>query len=100
MWHFNDKIDILRSCARNHGYALAIHGSLLRDIDLIAAPWTPRAQPPQTLKKAMGKLLVALNGGKGVQVQRRGHRKPHGRLAYVFHFGETYIDLSIMPRRV
>lgn len=99
MEHFIDKIDVLRCCARNHGYALAVHGSLVRDIDLLAVPWVPDAKPPQTLKKAMFKLMLALNGGKGVMASARGIRKPHGRRAYVIHFGETYIDLSVMPRR-
>ena len=29
----------LAEIAREHGYALAVHGSLARDFDLIAVPW-------------------------------------------------------------
>ena len=76
-----------------------MHGSLLRDVDLLAAPWTPQAKPARLLKEAIAKLCQALNGGKGVYWSNRATRKPHGRVAYVIHFGETYIDLSIMPRR-
>jgi hypothetical protein len=96
---FVDNIDVLRHCARNHGYALAVHGSLLRDIDLVAVPWTSKATRGRVLKDAMEKLLLALNGGKGVAGSKRATRKPHGRRTYVIHFGDTYIDLSIMPRR-
>lgn len=99
MWQFNDKIDVLRTCARNQGYALAVHGSLLRDIDLLAAPWTPEAKSPRQLKDELAKLLRSLNRGKGVSASRRATRKPHGRAAYTIYFGGTYIDLSIMPRR-
>ncbi len=32
--------------ARRHGYALAPHGSLQRDLDLIAVPWSEEAAAP------------------------------------------------------
>jgi hypothetical protein len=31
----------LAEITRKHGYALAVHGSLARDFDLIAIPWRP-----------------------------------------------------------
>ena len=30
----------IRQIARKHGWAIGVHGSLKRDIDLIAVPWT------------------------------------------------------------
>jgi len=30
----------LRDVAKLHGYALAIHGTMTRDFDLVAIPWT------------------------------------------------------------
>lgn len=33
----------MRKLARNHGWTVAIHGSLRRDIDLIAVPWVDEA---------------------------------------------------------
>ena len=35
--------------ARKHGYALAIHGSMMTDLDLIAVPWTEEAGPPEPM---------------------------------------------------
>lgn len=32
--------------AREHGYALAIHGTVATDLDLIAVPWTTAATAP------------------------------------------------------
>lgn len=29
----------LRDIAREHGYALSVHGSVARDIDIVAIPW-------------------------------------------------------------
>lgn len=45
-------IDDVRAIAREHGYAVAVHGSLRRerDIDLLAAPWVKNAHAPRTLK--------------------------------------------------
>jgi hypothetical protein len=31
---------ILQAAAREVGYALLLHGSLLRDVDIVAIPWT------------------------------------------------------------
>lgn len=100
MRHFSRNIELLRQNARNNGYALAVHGTLLRDIDLLAAPWTPEAKSPRQLKESLATLLKALHGGKGVYWSHRRTRKPHGRVAYVIHLPDgVYIDLSIMPRK-
>ena len=36
----------LAEVARSHGYALAVHGSLARDFDLIAVPWAESVSEP------------------------------------------------------
>jgi hypothetical protein len=35
----------LREVARSKGYVLAVHGTLIRDIDLVACPWIENAAP-------------------------------------------------------
>jgi hypothetical protein len=80
--------------ARRHGYALALHGSLLRDCDLVAIPWTKKASRPVVLVKA----LVDRVGGYVPPHEGVG-LKPHGRLTWVIHVGGgAYLDLSVMPR--
>ena len=37
-------INRIRKLAREVGYAVCVHGSLKRDFDLIAVPWTPRTE--------------------------------------------------------
>ena len=39
--------------ARKHGYALAIHGTVTTDLDLIAIPWTDEAVESKILKNAL-----------------------------------------------
>jgi len=43
----------LARTARSKGYALALHGSLQRDLDLVAIPWTKSAIPAQQLIQAL-----------------------------------------------
>lgn len=83
-----------RICVDN-GYALAVHGSLARDFDLIAIPWTDEASSPdKILDEITTQFAVTLIG-------EVGHKK-HGRTAYTLSvgFGECAVDLSFMPRRI
>lgn len=80
--------------ARAHGYALAVHGSLARDFDLVAIPWTEAAAEPITVVEAITTSFAAkLVGGPPSKM-------PHGRLAYTLSigFGECAVDLSFMPK--
>ena len=83
----------LAEIARAYGYALCIHGSLARDMDLVAVPWTDSAQDPEYVVKAfLGSFYLKLVGGLPT-------KKPNGRLAYTLSIGhgECAIDLSFMP---
>jgi hypothetical protein len=84
----------LATLARAHGYALAVHGTLGRDMDLICIPWTEQACEPITLVEAITTTFAVR------QVGGPPTRKPHGREAWTLSvgFGECAIDLSFMPR--
>lgn len=91
-----DLLPPLRTAARGCGYALAVHGSLQRDIDLVAIPWTESASDPELL---VSRLAGVIAGALG-----RAHPssswtdKPHGRRAVtIITCGDAEIDLSIMP---
>jgi hypothetical protein len=95
-------IDAMRDAARAKGYALAEHGSLARDIDLVACPWTDDAAPAADVAEAI--RAAAAEANKGVAFLARDNAcvvKPHGRLCWSFYLGGgPYIDLSVMPRIV
>lgn len=103
-------IDDIRSIAREHGYAIGVHGSLRaeRDIDLIAAPWISDAHAASTLARAIEKLpyLIKRHDDLAGDPRRRKFpvKKPHGRLGWLFlvtHRARgcpAYVDLSVMPR--
>lgn len=101
----------MREAARRHGYALAVHGSLSYDIDLIACPWSAHACEPRTVAEAIRKVAEAISG-TALLSDRDGAAnpeyfdngqpgaKPFGRLVWSFHLGGgPYIDLSVMPRQ-
>lgn len=77
---------------RNHGYALAIHGSLARDFDLVAIPWTEQPFAPDVVVSVLEQTFAMRRVGEPA-------RKLHGRLVYsvVFSFGDAFLDLSFMP---
>ena len=75
-----------------HGYALAVHGSLARDFDLIAVPWAKTVSSrKEVLREVMSKHAFRL--------VQRPVRREHGRLAYTLSigFGECACDLSFVP---
>lgn len=87
----------LREVARRYGYALAVHGSLSYDIDLIACPWHDQACSPESLAAAIQEAVKAITGS-AMGEDRCPENKPHGRLAWSFHMGGgPYVDLSVMP---
>ena len=82
--------------ARGMGYALAVHGSLQRDFDLIAVPWIRDAQPAERLIGALAEALSCYNDPAlmidGPEV------KPHGRKAWGISLGAGLsLDVSVLP---
>jgi hypothetical protein len=82
----------LAELCRESGYALAIHGSVARDFDLIAVPWIDNPKQPSELIDLMEKEFVLKVVGD------RLVPKKHGRLCttFIFLFGECFLDFSIM----
>jgi hypothetical protein len=108
----------LAEVARGYGYALAIHGTVTTDLDLVAIPWTEGAVPAEVLKDALMAHIDACgysdllrrDGLPEYLVQQIMHRKepgtedggtikPHGRVAWNLYMGcGAKVDLSVMPR--
>ena len=90
----------MREEARAHGYALAVHGSMTHDLDLIALAWSARASSPAVVADAVA-------GAIGVKFAHLvDQTNPH---RFVFHIitsryrqledgekvAEGFIDLSV-----
>ena len=100
-------VEELRTVARELGYAIGTHGSMVRDIDLIAVPWTNEAVSAAELAEALRKRTQELCSAAFLSDLERDEfflcgcpgLKPHGRLTWSFHVGGgPYLDLSVMPR--
>lgn len=74
--------------AREHGYALAVHGSVRRDFDLVAIPWAKCVSSHSDLIDAfLGAFALTKVGDVEI--------REHGRLVVTLAFmGECFIDLS------
>jgi hypothetical protein len=89
-------IPVLREKARANGYAIGVHGSLERDIDLIAVPW---AEPATDSDYLASELFAVVEAVFKPATMHPGSTMPHGRRAWLFQFcGVHFIDLSVMPR--
>lgn len=97
-WYVTAYIPLERIAWR-HGYALALHGSMGRDLDVIAIPWTDDADEPERLMKAFVRFVKGKSNVKIKLYMPGVTKKPHGRLAYSIPVGHDghYLDVSIMP---
>ena len=80
---------------RSHGYALAVHGSIANDFDLIAVPWVEETAPPhQVIREVLQKFSVEMFRDQDVPTQ-----KPHGRVSFklALSFGNCALDISFFP---
>lgn len=113
---FLELLPAIREVARTLGYAVGLHGTMERDYDLIAVPWTEKAVSPddlaEAIKEAAGCVRWRVFRGLGMSRREVAKRygcdvtpedKPHGRLVYCFDWDKKncenrdYIDLSVMP---
>lgn len=84
-----------RQKALDIGWALALHGSMSSDMDIMAMPWTENAKP-------LSELISSISDCIGGTIWKDSHYKPyydkpHNRIVYTFSIsGDFYIDLSVM----
>lgn len=106
----------MRRIARQDGWALAVHGSMTRDLDVVAVPWTDEASDETAFVEAMRAAVARELGGvavigAGEDGRTRGVKaKPHGRRCWTIHStseqlvedehgAHPYVDLSVLDLR-
>lgn len=84
---------VINGVARRLEYVVGLHGSMKRDCDLIAVPWSVSSGSAEELVEA---ICLALGG----RVVGQPAEKPHGRRAWIIDLDGwvKHIDLSVMPR--
>lgn len=101
----------LKEIALEHGYNLVVHGSMNRDLDLIAVPWLDDPKPEMILINAMSMhlngysseaketyLFKVLPGGRHsyvINLNRGGYRKNNEGEPIYQEDPQYYIDISI-----
>lgn len=97
----------LQRIAKKHGYNLLVHGSMNRDLDLIAIPWIDKPSPHLDVLKHMSRYLgtVELDSVEHYMYSKL----PGGRSSYVINLNrrnkknnyktdnEYYLDISFTP---
>ena len=97
---------MLQQIAKDLGYALCVHGSVHRDLDIVAIPWVEEAADPLDLIKAMKAATAAVTHNDehdDLIPDCKPSKRPHGRVSYSLHFTNRgmyggYLDISIMPK--
>lgn len=81
--------------SKSLGYALALHGSLQRDLDLIAVPWTDAAVDPAVLVQELCAIFDVAPNHSVAEPSLR----PHGRMSWSIPlWWGAYLDLSVLPK--
>ena len=92
-WTFrwNDIREVAASC----GWAVAIHGSMVHDLDLMAMPWVEEHTTADELAERISRIVVSENCYRPYVKSNPGD-KPNGRIVYTIFAGGTYIDMNVI----
>jgi hypothetical protein len=99
----------LKEIALKYGYNLVIHGSMNRDMDLIAIPWEEEVKPYEPMLTEFADTI----GGSILEQTEEEHQafanKYHGRRCYIINVNRAwalsadkkdplyYLDISVIP---
>ena len=85
--------DDIRNCAMNCGWAVALHGSLSSDMDVMAMPWVETAVTFKEMVDKVSKLFK--DNDMARQYIITYNEKPHNRVvATIPIFADFYLDIS------
>lgn len=88
----------IRQCAMDCGWAVALHGSLSSDMDLMAMPWTEEAE---TFEELVKRIQLLFDGNSLAELYSITYsEKPHGRtVATIPIWEDFYLDISTVDIR-
>ena len=91
-WIF--KFPEYRRIAAECGWAIAIHGSAVHDLDLMAMPWIENHTTADELAQRLTDTEQP-NFRRPYEKSKPGD-KPNGRIVYTIFTGGTYIDMNVI----
>ena len=87
--------DDLKGAATKCGWALGLHGSLTKDMDIMAMPWTEDAVPVEEMIKALSNCFTD-NPFAGEHIVPH-YGKPNGRVVYTMSiWADFYLDINVI----
>lgn len=91
-------LEALRKAAKDCGYALAVHGSLANDLDLIAVQWGGFYLAPNSLVRQLLKTLTGTCWNLGdIEKLTTPERRYKTQLHYTLPIsGDFYVDLTVI----
>lgn len=85
--------DDIRNCAMDKGWAVALHGSLSSDMDIMAMPWTDGAAPFPKVVESIAELFDGNTLAECFKIAY--NEKTHNRIvATVPIWADFYLDIS------
>ena len=104
----------LQEIGKGMGYNLVVHGSMHRDLDLIAIPWTDNPAPEmeliqafdnylrgasyETKEKYLHSVLPGKRNSYVINLNRSSHYLGYANEHFNYHVDEKYyLDISITP---
>lgn len=102
--HYAEILPVIRAVAKRAGYAIAVHGSTTRDLDLVAVPWIKKPLKPDTLVLRIEKAICEHRFIKTRSELRKiqashAHQEKHGNVGegYILMTGaHTWLDLLVI----
>ena len=85
-----------RKIATECGWAIAIHGSAIHDLDLMAMPWVENHTDADELAQRLADTEQLSN--RRPYVKSKPGDKPNGRIVYTIFVGGTYIDMNVIEK--
>lgn len=113
--------ELIKKIGLEYGYNVVLHGSMNRDLDLIAIPWIEEVgnvdEMIDKIATIIGGDILLVNRTKENRDGERFSDKPHGRICYVININRDfemkfngfkteikdytdpmyYIDISVLP---
>lgn len=96
---------MLKDVAAKYGYNLCLHGSMNRDLDLVAFPWSENTRPVVKMIEEFAEII----GGKVMHMSKdQKYCFPHGRESHVININrgdftaedpQYYLDISVFPAK-
>lgn len=113
--------EIIKEIGLKYGYNIVLHGSMNRDLDLIAIAWSEDVgnvdEMIDEIALTIGGFLMMQNRSSINEAGERFSLKPHGRIVYIININrdfemkfngtateikdyadpQYYIDISVLP---